>query len=311
MANPNRNTAIWQTSMVAAVPLAIALLGGNVPYTDESRLGAQVRISSAAKLEPVNAASLTGRQRDWLEAHNPFGLPQAQLRGHRTLIVREGYSLSHNNIDLIADWVAYRLTGDFVDGKENRPGTNYFKADPELPAGRRAERADYEKWNGVFDRGHQVANNDSRGRGIAVVRESFLLSNMTPQRGSLNRGKWKSVEDQIQKFAKARGELWVVTGPIFRDDDNDGFVEILVIGPNQVSVPTHYYKIVLARNVDDDTRYDAWAFLIPNRKLDDELTDYLESIDTIETLSGYDFFPDMADEEEDEMEARIAAKLWW
>jgi endonuclease G len=243
-----------------------------------------------------------------LEEHNRFGIPRTNFPGNRTLIVREGYTLAHNNVDLIADWVSFRLTRGYVQGTETRPGTSAFKPDPALPAGRRAERADYKGWQNIYDRGHQAASADQKGRGTRVIRESFMLSNMTPQASRLNQHSWRLFEAQIQDFAEEHGEVWVVTGPLFLDEDGDGIVEYSVIGDNQVAVPTHYYKIVL-RVLDDGTS-DAMAVIVPNEQQPVGYDDFLVSIDSVEAVSGYDFFPGLDDDEEDPLEALIAEATW-
>lgn len=294
----------------AAVPILIALAGGAVLGAgDVERLRMRVARPSVPHLqsELANAVPLTDQQQMWLEEQNPFGVPEIGLPGHRTLIVREGYSLEHNNIDLIADWVAFRLTTAFVNGTEPRPGSSAFKPDPLLPAGRRAERDDYSGWRNVYDRGHQAANADQRGRGVAVVRESFLLSNMTPQASRLNQNRWRILEGRIQELARSRGELWVVTGPVFVDEDSDGVVHHYVLGQNRVAVPTHYFKIVVAEREDVPGEFEIMAFLVGNEPLEGEFADHLVSVDRIEELTGYDFLPELPDEES--LEAEIPTEL--
>lgn len=298
------------SSAVAAVPLAIALLGGFFTLTEETITTARVRIATEAlSLEPLGGPT-TSKQRIWLKEHNPFGAPEARIPGHRTLIVRQGYSLSHNNIDLIADWVAFHLTPDYVAGTEERPGTSAFKPDPLLPKGRRAERSDYENWDGVFHRGHQVSSADSIGRGKAVVKESFYLSNMTPQSGKLNVSRWKSLEKRIRDLAVDRGDTWVITGPLFLDNNNDGLVEQLFIGANQVSIPTHYYKIVLSQSEDAANEFDIYAFVVPNNPWKKSLDEYLVSVDYIEQNTGIDFFPSMPEVQERNLEKIKQQTLW-
>ncbi len=299
-----------KNSIAAAVPLAIALIGGNIPIEGKTGLEGHTRLAANAYTSTLHSETLSQRQENWLKEQNPFGMPVTTIPGHRSLIVRQGYSLAHNNIDLIADWVAFHLTTQYVNGTEKRPGSSAFKADPLLRKGHRAERADYKGWAGVFDRGHQAANKDSVGRGIRVVRESFYLSNMTPQSAKLNRGAWSTLESKVRKIALKRGEVWVVTGPVFKDNDNDGLVEYLTIGSDQVAVPTHYFKIVLSKKENQQDQYEALAFLIPNQKLDGEFSDYLVSVDRIEELTGLDFFSNMPDDDEAVMETTIADALW-
>lgn len=299
-----------RNATAAAIPLAIALVGGTALPNKSDDTGQRVRIAATVAAEPISSRTLTEQQHAWLEEHNPFGPPASQFPGHRTLIVRQGYTLAHNNVDLIADWVSYRLTRSFVQGMEKRPGTHAFKPDPALPAGRRATPADYKGWNGVYDRGHQVANADSRGRGVQVARESFLLSNMTPQAARLNRNRWRLLEARIQQLAVERNELWVITGPAFVDDDNDGLVAYSVIGTNQVAVPTHYFKIVMARAMDGSGRLESMAFLIPNQQIEGEFDDYLVSIDELEAITGIDFIPRLENLQESELEGSIASAVW-
>jgi endonuclease G len=300
---PNRNAA------AAAVPLLIALAGAATLPRPEGGDIVRVRLARTASTPELQVDSLTEQQLAWLAEHNPFGLPKTGRPASWTLIVRQGYTLAHNNIDLIADWVSFRLTRDHVLGKEQRPGTSAFQPDPLLPPPRRAELADYKGWSGVYDRGHQCASADSKGRGNQVIRESFLLSNMTPQSSPLNQIRWRLLEERIQRLAQARGELWVITGPLFVDEDGDGIVEYFAIGARQVAVPTHYYKIVVVRKPAGD-ELEAFAFLFPNRKVEDAFERLLTSVDEIERLSGLDFLEELPDPQEDALESAIPAALW-
>lgn len=296
--------------IAAAIPFVIALAGANVPSIDD--VSREVRIRSAVTASSVDteAERLTEEQQKWFDEHNRFGMPRTKYPGNRTVIVRQGYTLVHNNVDLIADWVTFHLTKAHVEGEEKRPGTSAFKPDPTLPRSKRAELSDYKGWKGVYDRGHQVASADSKGRGKRVIRESFFLSNMTPQDSKLNQHKWRLLEEKIQKLAAQRGELWVTTGPVFVDDDNDGLVEYFVIGENQVAVPTHYFKIVVSNVPNDSGKFEAMAFLIPNEPMKDEFEDYLVSIDEIERLTGFDFLWRIEDSVEETLESMVADKVW-
>jgi endonuclease G len=295
---------------LAAIPLALALIGGNVITTPDVLRLMNVRIAASEMSRPITIEELTEEEQVWLKEHNPFGIPKAEIPGIRKLISRQGYTLAHNTVDLIADWVAFHLTREYVEGKEKRPGSSAFKPDPKLPVGRRAELTDYKGWNGVYDRGHQCASADSKGRGNKVIRDSFYLSNMTPQASKLNRNKWRLLEAKIQKIAIHKGELWIITGPVFVDQDKDGLVEYYVIGKNKVAVPTHYYKIVVAKSKESNEEFKAMALLIPNEEIKNEYNEYLISIDEIERLTGLDFFSEMPDHQEERLEAATSDNIW-
>jgi len=131
---------------------------------------------------------------------------------------------------------------------------------------------------------------------------------MTPQSSRLNQQRWRLLEDQIQKLARDRGELWVITGPAFLDQDGDGVVKYLAIGKDLVAVPTHYFKIVYVRS---EQGVDAMAFLIPNEPLSGKDFDvHLVSIDEIEKVTGYDFLSDLEDTVEDAAEEVRAPEVW-
>jgi len=290
--------------LAAAIPLAIALTGSIQDPDDGRQL--HFRIAPNADTSLHNTA-LNADQTAWFEEHNTYGMPINESVGNRTLIVRKGYTLAHNNVDKIADWVSFHLTKDYVNGVEKRPGSSAFKAESMIQQGLRAEKSDYAGWLGVYDRGHQAAAGDTKGRGKQVIKDSFYLSNMTPQSASLNRGQWKSLEGRVQSWAKRFQEVWVVTGPIFLDQNGNGIVEYYTIGDNSVAVPTHYFKAVLAPIGND--KFDAIAFIIPNEKVS-RYGDFISSIDEIEKSTQLDLFPGLPDDIEKSLEAKVANRVW-
>jgi endonuclease G len=129
--------------------------------------------------------------------------------------------------------------------------------------------------------------------------ESFLLSNVAPQGPRFNRGIWRVLEKKVRDWTTQRGELYVVTGPIY-------VWEIETIGPDQVAVPSYFYKVIF-----DPVRIEAIAFILPNQKLNsDALPAFIVSVDQVEAETGLDFFPEIEDSVEDLIEARIQVDLW-
>ena len=160
-----------------------------------------------------------------------------------------GYVLQHSAIDRIPIWVAEHVGKGQLTGSLERD--NAFAPDPLLPSGKRAELKDY-KGSG-YDRGHQApAGNQTND--ATTKSETFFLSNMCPQLGKLNRQKWKELEEKTRVWVKTFGDAYEITGPIFYDpkEDNpataDGMVTFKQIGPDKVSVPTHFFKVVIAKN---------------------------------------------------------------
>ncbi len=288
------------------LPLILALAGTQiVPGAGEEGTG-RARAFRPAHAVAAVVLELSEDEREWLDEHNPFGLPRHTTPRSLRLVSRRGYTLAHNKADRIADWVSWHVTKEYAEGDEPRPGTEAFKPDPRLPPGERAELADYR--GSGYDRGHQCPNADSRGRGMRVVLDSFYLSNMTPQSAALNRKAWADLEGRVRDWAVAAGEVWVVSGPVFLDEDQDGVVEYWVIGRNRVAVPTHYFKVVVRKGAGG--QLEALALLIPNKKFTGAFRDHLVSIDEVEEVTGLDLFPDLPDAVEVALEAAEAPQLW-
>ena len=70
--------------------------------------------------------------------------------------------------------------------------------------------------------------------------ESFYLNNMCPMKPDFNQGIWGKLECLVRGFALKFDEVYVVTGPVLIDS-----LVIERIGPNQVSVPRYFSKVVL------------------------------------------------------------------
>lgn len=188
------------------------------------------------------------------------------------------------------------MTPERLVGRVQR--SNRFAPDPELPKGKRAELEDYR--GSGYDRGHMAPAADMRWSAQAME-ESFYLSNMAPQVGpGMNRGIWSEIESSIRVWVAQRGELFIYTGPIFET------LKVAKIGPNQVAVPTHFYKVVF-----DPIRVETIAFVVPNaphpnRKIDEFIT----SVRDIEQRTGLNFLNRINPAVQALIEESVAASLW-
>jgi len=103
-----------------------------------------------------------------------------------------------------------------------------FRSDTRLPFEDRSELKYY--LHSGYDRGHMTPAADASNAN--EMRDTFLLSNMTPQSKKLNRVKWRMLEDHVRHAVK--GVTYVATVAIYGKDT-------LLIG--NVGIPTMYYKI--------------------------------------------------------------------
>lgn len=199
------------------------------------------------------------------------------------VIQHYAFTLEYSEADEQPRWVAYMICRSRVDGPYSRkvtPGCQ-FHADNAVRT-KSATPADY-KGSG-YSRGHLVPAADMKWDSLAQV-ETFLLSNISPQRDNFNSGVWNRMEMQVRRWADEYDTLFVVTGPLL----SDGGAER--IGDNRVTVPTAFYKAIYF-----PARHQAVGFLIPHEKSKAHLSTFAMSIDELEEKTGIDFFAGMTDE---------------
>lgn len=212
----------------------------------------------------------------------------------KDLVKHTYYVLSYNEKYEQANWVYYLLTDSMVI-KGGQERSNKFKVDVMVPTGS-AKSSDYTKSG--YDRGHLCPAADMDFN-VVAMQESFLMSNISPQSSDFNRGIWKDLETEVRKWAVKDHKLYIVTGPVFKDDKG-------TIGDDKVLVPGSFFKIIY----QETGPAKMIAFLLPNRKSDRPLTDFAVTIDEIEKLTGFDFFSQLPDELENKLESHVDLSGW-
>ena len=266
------------------------------------------------------------------------GLPQYTRDDERdtTLVCHTKYVLSHNNAAKGPDWVLEHLTAAQVSGRNTRPKGQKFQPDPALPENGRAVDDDYKK-SGGFDRGHQAPSADF-SEDVDWMKESFFLSNIVPQVGAgFNRDIWATLEGHVRDIAKARGELYVITGPVYPaetggktitigESENACQNTIVLDLPSRpsicggkatcedgVTVPSAMFKLIY-----DPNMRRANVFLMPNINHRDvagftNSLDYIEryqvTVQALEDVTHLDFFPALSASERRPIEAQCAAVI--
>lgn len=223
-------------------------------------------------------------------------IPQLQTKRKEQVIRHEGYTVSYNSDYKIANWVAYKLTADEAKSKKAER-SNKFVPDPQVK-GATAENGDYTRTG--FDRGHMAPAGDMKWSARAM-RESFYFSNICPQKPGLNRGVWKELEEQSRLWAMDNGAVWIVTGPVISGD-------LKRLGKNGVGIPASFYKVICTVT---NGKYSGIAFLFENRDYDNtSLKSVAIPVDSVEKVTGIDFFPSVPAEQEKKMEASVVWNDW-
>ena len=215
-------------------------------------------------------------------------IPVSVDKREEIIIKRFAYTLSYNTRMNNPNWVAWELTRKETHGKEER--NNRFIPDPDLPEPR-AKSSDYTRTG--YDRGHMAPAADMKWNAKAMD-ESFYMSNICPQNQKLNRGDWNDLEDACRGWAKKYGTVYIACGPIYDHKTPKR------IGNNKIAVPDRFFKVILIYNRKDPM---ALGFLFPNEANSKDLDQYQVSVDSIEKITGFDFFARLPDTIENRIEA--------
>ena len=200
-----------------------------------------------------------------------------------------------NTIPLRVTVETYHMTAEEASTKATSREDN-FRPDPEIPTGS-ATLADYRGFG--YDRGHLAPAADM-AFSFKTMDESFYMSNMSPQRPEFNRGIWKDLEAQVRSFAITEGDIYVVTGPILPQKKS------LTIGPNEVTVPGSYYKVVWDRTPPEKMI----GFILPNAGSSESLKSFTVSVDEVEQKTGLDFFSLLPKEQQEALESNFTIDAW-
>ena len=211
--------------------------------------------------------------------HAPYGFPQTS--GVQP-ICRQAYLVGYDAAAKLPKYVMYVLLPQNALGCVAR--TNAFAADQSVTNG--ATPQDYAATG--YDKGHMAPDGDLSWD-PQVEYESFLMTNMSPQAGSLNRGIWKLLETSVRGWTVQLNQTYtIVSGGVYDATDKK-------IGKGVV-VPHGFYKIVINQATGEIA---GWAFphVAPYPNLGNDLTRFRLPIAQIEKTAGVNFaFPKNARE---------------
>ena len=210
------------------------------------------------------------------------------------IVKHDYYSLSYNEKYEQAEWVAYELKKSYVRSSNfDRP---YFIEDPKVKT-RSAGWRNYKKSG--YDKGHLCPAGDMEFE-INAYNDTFFTSNISPQIHDFNGGIWNRLEQKVRYWATKYDGVYVITAGVLQPN-------LKTIGQEKVLVPNYFYKILLDNS---DGEYKMIAFLVPNEKSDKPLYSFVVSVDSIEKITGIDFFPKLENKTENRLEKSSDYKAW-
>lgn len=226
-----------------------------------------------------------------------YGMPAADQ-----VLFNRHYVLGYSYYFRQAKWALEIVDPDNVgvDRSDN------FRPDYRIPEAFRADLVDYVKSG--YDRGHLVASANQIETQLQNS-ETFLLSNMSPQKPNFNRQAWGQLESEIRNLDVKKNilETYVICGPIFYFDK--AVVSIGSEDSNEVTIPVPhaYFKSVLTEN--NRGTINMWSFILPNKKTNKSLEDFLVPTVFVEKLAGINLWETLVGKKINKEKSKIR-KMW-
>lgn len=263
--------------------------------------------------------SVTGYEIPHLNNQNVYADHYVTMDGVQIL----NYALEWDNTKRHANWVAF--TFDTTTSADNVKRKDAWSADPKLPAEMQVQESDHK--NDGFDRGHLCASED-RVYLKEANKQTFYYSNISPQLNDFNGGFWRKLETRVQTWGRSTADgvydkVYVTKGGTlnkllknFKGTTVDGGTPTTDANGftiHGLACPEYYFMAVLSQK---DDVFHTIAFLVPHKEgmtenpSSDELKEYVVSVDKLEEETGIDFFCNLPDVLENEVEAACNLNDW-
>ena len=213
------------------------------------------------------------------------------------------FSLEWNRAIKSNRWTCYEMyNGNTAD---NGLRTDKFKPDPDIPTEYQTYPAQYKKTG--FDQGHLCPAGD-RQMDWDHNDQTFYMSNMQPQYGSHNRGLWKKLEEKVRSWntESMRDTLYVVKAATINPENLYPQDEVSIDLP----VPKYFYMAILCRKGDEYHAIGFWTEHLSEKQNSKQLGNYAVSIKKLQSLTGLDFFCNLPDATEDQVEKECDLDFW-
>lgn len=285
------STLLARLLLVAGVILIILFFAKDFVIAYFNNLGGTpITTQNTPKVEedPYN---LEGPDLSKVDSERPY-LPTSTSN---SIVNHDHYSLSYIEKYEQAEWVAYKLTKELLR-KPNVPRSDYFDEDP-LVLSKSATYYDY-KGSG-YSKGHLVPAADM-AFSTEAMKQTFFMSNISPQLRGFNGGIWRELEEQTRDWAYHNDALYIVSGPLLPYG--------LEYTKKGIGIPKYFYKILLD---NEGPERKAIAFLIPHEVSTEPLQNFVVTIDSIEAITGINFFYGLlSQKEESSLESNSDSTKW-
>ena len=190
-----------------------------------------------------------------------------------------------------------------------RSDDNQYPNDPLIPQSMQWRTDPY--WRSGYDHGHICPSADRLNSAEANY-QTFFMTNMQPMYNGYNAGLWGKMENKMRIIARQCDTLYVCKGGTIDGGSYNGFNKIYRTEASGMLVPRFYYMALLRANGGQYTAMAFWSDQISD--IDDPgtaLAKFAISIDELEKRTGIDFFCNLPDKIENEVEKTYNSTLSW
>ena len=310
----------WACAAFAA--LALAACGGDEPASgngggwdgNEGGGGGQTETANPDNVNANPASSPYLRRLEVprvAEEGATVFIPHTTQENGRTVV---SFSTEQDTEARHPRWVAF--TFDATTARDNNVGrSGSFRADPALAAGLQSNNGDFGtggSGDGI-DRGHLCASEDRQYSREANA-QTFYFTNMSPQYSRFNQQVWAALEGVVQDWGRTyvngTDTLFVAKGGTLGRG-------MTLSEPGTNVMPRYYYMALLSKKwsaANQQFQYRAVGFLLEQREQAYQrpyrFSEYAMTIDELEEETGIDFFCNLPDRVEDNVERLVNLSAW-
>lgn len=206
-------------------------------------------------------------------------------------------------------WTCYQMHKGY-SGKYSRESNFFFDA---TNLNSNEYWGEYTRFPG-YDRGHICPSGD-RTASKEMNAQTFVMTNMQPQYGEFNgydksgnNGLWLRMENQLRKWAdklSATDTIFVCKGGTIDSETN-----IITRIGGKLIVPKYFYMAILRKSSFGYAGMAFWSEQTNAWRMNETLRSHAISIAELEKRTGIDFFCNLPDDVEAQVEKTFNPSVW-
>lgn len=157
-----------------------------------------------------------------------------------------------------------------------------------------------------YDHGHILPSAD-RMASAQSNEQTFYMTNMQPQVHAFNAGLWEKMEDQVRTWAERFDTLYVCKGGTIDKEEN--IMGYLGADANMIPVPKYFFMALLGKSSTGYTAVGLWVEHRDDYPSNASVSNYVVNIRDLEQKTGLDFFHNLPDTVEEQVETLPLSNL--